>query len=248
MGVHQFKIGLESVAKVNWRNRTVLDVGCGDGNLTQAILTKTRCKRIIGIDIDEDKIKRAKNRLSKEGVSKMAFFVADASNLDLFKDSSFDAVFSNIAFHQFADKKASLKEIFRVLRIGGEAIINFIEEKSEVRKQMEKIASYAPFDKFVKIGKGKGKKISKEEFNKIARDVGFSKVISVSKDHTFWYPTVESLLAGYHNLDVTFPELKKLPIKLQDLLWEKLRQEFLSRKTTKGFGETWRVVFAHLVK
>lgn len=245
MGVHQTKIGLESIKNLNWQGKTVLDVGCGSGKLTFEVLKATSPKKIIGIDIDKDKIKKAKKLFEKE--KRASFFVADARDLILFKNDTFDIVFSNIAFQLFDDKFTSLTEIRRVLKPKGEAIINFIEEKSEVRQEMDKLVSEPPFNKLIKKG-SRGKKIPKNKFDKLAKKAGFSKVKSLSKNDTLWYPTVDSLLNDYQGFEIVFPQLKKLPKKLLDLLWQRLKKEFCSRKTPRGFGETWKVVFARLIK
>jgi len=244
MGIHQTKIGLESIKNLNWQGKTVLDVGCGSGKLTLEVVKATSPKKIIGIDINKDKTKKAKKLFKKE--KRASFFVADAKDLSLFKDNAFDIVFSNIVLQLFDDKFASLKEIWRVLKPKGEAIINFIEEKSEVRQKMDKLVSETPFNKLIK--KGRSKKIPKNGFDELAKKAGFSKVKSLSKNHTQWYPTVDSLLNDYQRFEVVFPQLLKLPRKLTDLLWQRLKEKFYVRKTSRGFGETWKVVFARLIK
>ena len=92
--------------------------------------------------------------------------------------------------------------MFRVLTIGGEAYINFIEEKSEVRQEMDKMVAQPPF--FLEIGKGE--KISKAEFDQFAKQAGFSQVELTAKAHDYWYPTVD----GYQRLEIIFLSLKKL--------------------------------------
>ena len=60
MGLHQTAIGLKSIRVVNWKNAKILDVGCGDGELSYQILKRTNAKELVGADISELEIAKAK--------------------------------------------------------------------------------------------------------------------------------------------------------------------------------------------
>jgi SAM-dependent methyltransferase len=86
----------------------ILDLGCGDGVLTEKILAAGA--RVIGIDASEDMIAAARAR----GVEA---YVADAQALDF--NTQFDAVFSNAALHWMLDPDAVASSVFRALVPGG---------------------------------------------------------------------------------------------------------------------------------
>ena len=92
----------------------ILDVGCGDGVLTQRIADAGA--RVIGLDASPEMVEAARAR----GVDA---FVADAQALDLGGQASrfgqFDAAFSNAALHWMLDPRAVAFGIFSVLRPGG---------------------------------------------------------------------------------------------------------------------------------
>ncbi|MDP8993670.1 MAG: class I SAM-dependent methyltransferase [Pseudomonadota bacterium] len=92
----------------------ILDVGCGDGALTEKIVAAGA--RVIGLDASEEMVEAARAR----GVDA---FVADAQALDLdsqaLRFGQFDAVFSNAALHWMLDPDAVASGIFSVLRPGG---------------------------------------------------------------------------------------------------------------------------------
>lgn len=246
MGVHQSEIGLESIRGQNWSGKDVLDVGCGSGKLTYEVLIATNAKRIVGVDIEESKVDKAKKLAETKRENRLEFTKADASDLAIFPEGSFDIVFSNIAFQQFSDKLTSLKEMYRALREGGGVFINFIEEKSDVRKEMELIISQSPFNKLVKITKGK--KITKDEFNQLSQRVGFMIILSKSVFHAHFYATVDEMLNDYQRFEVVFPSLRELSQEQVGSLWNQLRNYFLGKKGKRGFSETWKVVQAHLAK
>jgi trans-aconitate methyltransferase len=87
----------------------ILDLGCGDGQLTVRLMESGAGVR--GVDASEQMVKAARAR----GV------MADAANAEAlpFPDGSFDAVFSNAALHWVRDQDAMMREVHRVLRPGG---------------------------------------------------------------------------------------------------------------------------------
>ena len=92
----------------------ILDLGCGDGVLTQRIMASGA--RVIGLDASPQMVEAARAR----GVDA---FVADAQALDLDNQSGrfgqFDAAFSNAALHWMLDPDAVAAGVYSVLRPGG---------------------------------------------------------------------------------------------------------------------------------
>ncbi|HEY0412323.1 MAG TPA: class I SAM-dependent methyltransferase [Allosphingosinicella sp.] len=92
----------------------ILDLGCGDGVLTQKIMASGA--RVIGLDASTEMVEAARSR----GVDA---FVADAQALDLEGQAArfgqFDAAFSNAALHWMLDPDAVASGVFAVLKPGG---------------------------------------------------------------------------------------------------------------------------------
>lgn len=87
----------------------LLVVGCGDG-IEAAILAQKLKAKVVGIDVE--------NNFDKEALRFAALETGDAENL-LFKDETFDFVFSYHALEHIENPKKALKEIHRVLKKGG---------------------------------------------------------------------------------------------------------------------------------
>ena len=89
----------------------VLDIGCGDGALTQK-LVEAGC-RVVAIDSSPQQVRAARDR----GLDAR---VADVTALDF--DGEFDAVFSNAVLHWIRNPDAALAAIHRALATGGRLV------------------------------------------------------------------------------------------------------------------------------
>jgi ubiquinone/menaquinone biosynthesis C-methylase UbiE len=97
---------------------TVLDAGCGNGAPTRLIAKICGCK-IVGVDINPNQIKKAKECNRLEGVDALVkLIVKDIHKLD-FPADSFDKIFHNETMCHWVDKKTALVGLFNVLKKGG---------------------------------------------------------------------------------------------------------------------------------
>ena len=102
-------------------NENVLDIGCGDGELTYRIAAKVPHGSVIGIDNSEDMIRLAKQNHDASNFPNLSFAVKDVRELDFNDD--FDVVFSNACLHWVIDQKLVLNGIYRCLKRGGRILL-----------------------------------------------------------------------------------------------------------------------------
>lgn len=100
---------------------TVVDLGCGPGEVLARLATLAPSLELIGVDVDAGMIARATKKAARRGLS-ARFIVADAAALPL-PDESVDLVVSSYAVHHLPDPHAARAEILRVLTPGGRALI-----------------------------------------------------------------------------------------------------------------------------
>ncbi len=96
-------------------NCTVLDLGCGPGQLSAAIAPFAG--EVIGGDSSENMIEMAKSLYPD-----VAFRVANAENLP-FNDESFDIIVINYTAYHFARPDIAFKEVKRALKPGGRVVV-----------------------------------------------------------------------------------------------------------------------------
>lgn len=98
----------------------VLDIGTGPGRLPVLIAARCPGLRIDGVDLAPEMIERA--RANANGGDRVQFAVGDVAALS-YPAATFDLVVSTLSQHHWADPRAGLRELRRVLRPGGQVWI-----------------------------------------------------------------------------------------------------------------------------
>jgi demethylmenaquinone methyltransferase/2-methoxy-6-polyprenyl-1,4-benzoquinol methylase len=97
-------------------SETVLDVGCGTGNLTRALLTRlSAAGRVVSVDLSPRMIGRARSKLSD---ARASWQVADARHVPLAGEAC-DRVICYSVWPHFEEPEMVARELQRVLRPGG---------------------------------------------------------------------------------------------------------------------------------
>jgi ubiquinone/menaquinone biosynthesis C-methylase UbiE len=92
----------------------VLEIGCGDGRISEFLVHHT--DKLVGIDPDEEKIKKA-----RDNIPKGKFRVGSGENLE-FSNGYFDFVIFALSLHH-QDSRKSLREAARVLKDEGSILV-----------------------------------------------------------------------------------------------------------------------------
>jgi ubiquinone/menaquinone biosynthesis C-methylase UbiE len=118
------------LSNLNWNGEgQILDIGCGSASLTIELAKKYMQAQVLGIDYWGKQWEYSKKVCEKnakiEGVmERVTFQKASAAALP-FDDDSFDAVVSNLVFHEVSgvkDKKDLIREALRVVKKGGKFV------------------------------------------------------------------------------------------------------------------------------
>lgn len=96
----------------------VLDVGCGPGSITLGLAAKVAPGRVLGIDLDRDRIATASRAAREAALDTVTFATGDAYSLPA-EGPAFDVVFANGLLEHLPDPAAALCEFIRVLKPGG---------------------------------------------------------------------------------------------------------------------------------
>jgi demethylmenaquinone methyltransferase/2-methoxy-6-polyprenyl-1,4-benzoquinol methylase len=112
----------------------VLDLAGGTGDISALLSRKVGASgRVVLTDINKDMLEVGRQRLEDRGIcGNVEYALVNAEQLP-FADRQFDAVTIAFGLRNVTDKDAALREMFRVLRPGGRALIlEFSRVRSEV--------------------------------------------------------------------------------------------------------------------
>lgn len=132
----------------NLKEGTILDLGTGPGYLLLEIAKQSPSAKVVGIDLSRKLIHMAQANASRAGfANRLEFEVGNASKLR-FPDDLFDMVISTGMFHSLRHPLDVLREMYRVLKKGGEAWIYDpaqIASKIDVSKWKASLTLYDRF-------------------------------------------------------------------------------------------------------
>ena len=97
---------------------TLLDCGCATGAITIGLAKVVEPGQVVGVDVSEIEIERARARTAQAGIPNVRYAVGNIYQLD-FPDNHFDALFSHNVLEHMAKPARALQEMHRVLKPGG---------------------------------------------------------------------------------------------------------------------------------
>lgn len=153
------------------KNLRVLEVGCGLG--TDGAQFAKAGADYTGIDLTEAAVDLARRRFELFNLPGN-FCVADAEGLD-FPDNSFDLVYSHGVLHHTPDTAAAIREVHRVLRPGGRAVVmlyhrdsyNYRVNISLLRRGGVYLLRWNPGVKLVRLLTGEPEEALREHANRL---------------------------------------------------------------------------------
>ena len=119
---------------------TVVDLGSGAGNdcfVARALTGSTG--KVIGIDITEPMVEKARNNVEKFGYTNVEFRLGDIEEMPV-ESNSTDVVISNCVLNLVPDKAQAFSEIFRILKPGGHFCVSDVVIKGTLSERMQKDA------------------------------------------------------------------------------------------------------------
>ena len=119
---------------------SVIDLGCGTGELTLEVHRQTGAARTVGIDSSINMLEKAR----KLQTDQVRFDLCDVESLKLVQD--YDLVFSNAALHWVADHPALFARLSRLLHAGGQLAVQMpanYDQPSHIAAKV--VAATSPF-------------------------------------------------------------------------------------------------------
>ncbi len=145
----------------------ILDIGCGGGYNIKRMLSKCREGKIVGYDLSDESVRKAKKvnkdeprvKIVKGSVEKMPF-----------KRDAFDLVTAFETVFFWPDTEKNIKEVFRVVKTGGQFVVinNYGDPKIDWEKKIPCMKRYTA-----------------EQIGEFMTKAGFSDISISKKDNLF---------------------------------------------------------------
>lgn len=181
---HQKEWGNSLIAELSLRgNEAILDLGCGDGGLTEELAQAVPEGNVLGIDASAGMIETARQRKRDN----LEFRQTDINDIEF--ENMFDVIFSNAALHWVKDHTKLLHNTFRALKEKGVLLWDFAGEGncsnffSVVWDQMQS----QKYEQYFREFEWPWYMPAKADYEKLVAAVGFSvyDVAEVNRDRSF---------------------------------------------------------------
>lgn len=113
-----------SLFKENRDTNRILDLGCGPGELIEALFRQNMNLDITGLDFSEGMLK-----ISKERNPKAKHILLDVANLDVL-DEKFHKIISTHSLPYYKDPRKVMANLYRILENNGKVFIGFASGNS----------------------------------------------------------------------------------------------------------------------
>jgi ubiquinone/menaquinone biosynthesis C-methylase UbiE len=210
-------------------NSEVLDVCTGPGTL--ALQAAVTARRVVGVDFAPRMLEELRRRAQAAYLDNVEAHEADGQALP-FSDASFDAAFSMFGLIFFPDRGKGFRELHRVLRPGGRAVVSSwrpFDSAPPIKAVFEVMLELMPELPF---GKSKAPLGEPEDFRAELEAAGFASVDVKLVSHA---QTAASPEAFFASMSRSTAPLVLLRRRIGEERWSALSDGILSRLITR-FG------------
>ena len=236
---HQKEWGGKIIEEISVNEDSIiLDLGCGDGVLTQILSSKVPKGKVIGIDASKGMIETT-NEIREDNLE---FRLMDINNINF--EEKFDLIFSNAALHWVKDHKKLFNRCNNVLKYGGKIRFNFAGDGNchNFFEVVKEIAMYKEYNIYFKDFEWPWYMPSIKEYKKLANETKVFKNINVFEENADRYFQNPEELIGWIDQPSIVPFISVLPENIRKEFRDKVVEEML-KKTQKEDGtyfETFR--------
>lgn len=107
--------------RINFKNRTVIDLGAGTGYLSLALAKYA--KIVFAIDQSQNMLDQIRQKAIHQNLSNVFTIISDVNSI-AFQSNQIDIVTMNMALHHMIEPNTIIKEMHRLLKDNGQVVIS----------------------------------------------------------------------------------------------------------------------------
>ena len=191
------------------RARSLLEVGCGTGYLTQLLRQANTTATIVALDLEASLLKLARARLP--GDANLHFVAADGES---FAGGSYDLIISNSVFQWFARPQQTLQAYHHLLRPGGTLAFSTLGPATfrELGTAFRQAAGNLPLAESPEVVALSFSDV--EKWQGFLGQAAFKEVVVQREECTETHPTVQDFLRALQATGATNPVPRPLSPRL----------------------------------
>ena len=222
---HQKEWGESLISKLKLGgDERILDLGCGDGALTEHLASLVPRGCVIGIDASEGMIETAK----KCEAENLKFVRMDINDMSF--ENEFDVIFSNAALHWIKDHKKLLENTYAALKPGGEILWNFAGDGNcsnffEVVKEKMKDKR---FERYFADFEWPWYMPSKVEYERLTKASGFTEIVAIEENRDRYFADADEMIRWIDQPSLV-PFIGCVPDGLKSAFREEVIEEMIGR-------------------
>ncbi len=227
--LHQKEWGKSLISQLSLQgNEAILDLGCGDGNLTGQLSLLVPNGKVLGIDASIGMIETAK-KICRDNLN---FVQMDIDNLHF--TNEFDIIFSNAALYWVKDHCRLLHNSYAALTTGGIIIWSFggSGNCSNFLEVIHETIIEDKYKKFFKDFEMPWFMPSKSQYEKLISDIGFSEFTITEINRDRYFPTSNEMIKWIDQPCIV-PFLERVPDTLKSAFRKDVIDKMLEKTQQK---------------
>lgn len=222
---HQKEWGYSLISQIHLTgHEKILDLGCGDGALTERLADLIPEGNVLGIDASTGMIQTAK-ALERANLK----FVRMDINAMAFKDE-FDMIYSNAALHWVKDHVSLLKNSLQALKPGGSIYWNFAGNGTcaAFNRLMREIIAEPEYEPYFINFQWPWVMLSAKEYKRMAQEAGFCQ-IQITEENKDRYFANENELIQWIDQPCIVPFIQDVPSEKKEAFRREAVEKMVAR-------------------
>lgn len=222
---HQKEWGSRLISGLHLKgDESILDLGCGDGALTEQLSLLVLDGSAAGIDASEGMIRTA----NKHVRDNLKFIQMNMTDMD-FKNQ-FDVIFSNAALHWVKDHTLLLKRAFTALKPGGMILWNFAGEGncSDFFDILQVIIKSEPYKQYFEFFEWPWYMPSRSEYEELIKLSGFTSASITEENADRYFSNADEMIQWIDQPSLV-PFIQYIPEEMKNIFRNEVIEASLQR-------------------